>query len=110
MPRIRTSRLPRSSMPLTDLAIGTTPTASASEPAWPADAMNSLIVGEAMHRLSRELYPLRRSLTGEGLRETLRRVGELIPLTVTETPSGTQVFDWTVPQEGNIREAWIADA
>ena len=75
---------------------------------WPRDAVNSLTVGEAMYRLASELYPLHRSITGDGLRETFRRIGALIPLVVTETPSGTPVFDWTVPLEWNIREAWIA--
>lgn len=83
---------------------------SAPGVAWPGDAMNSLIVGEAMYRLAGELYPLRRSITGDGFRETIRRVGDLIPLTITETPTGTPVFDWTVPKEWNIREAWIANA
>lgn len=78
--------------------------------AWPTDAMNSLRVGEAMHRLATELYPIRRSLSGDGFRETIHRVGELIPLTVTEVPTGTPVFDWTVPKEWNIRDAWIANA
>jgi len=102
-------------MRLADLAVAAampapaTPSEAASA-AWPSDAMNSLTVGEAMHRLARELYPLRRSLTGDGVRETLGRVGQLIPLTVTETRTGTQVFDWTVPQEWNIREAWVANA
>jgi aminopeptidase-like protein len=77
---------------------------------WPADAMNSLTVGEAMYRLAEELYPLRRSLTGDGFRETIHRIGEFIPLTVTETPTGTPVFDWSVPKEWNIRAAWIANA
>ncbi len=66
--------------------------------------------GEEMHRLITELFPICRSITGEGFRATLRRLGELIPLTLTEVPSGTQVFDWTVPLEWNIRDAWIADS
>jgi aminopeptidase-like protein len=64
--------------------------------------------GREIHDLMRELWPLPRSLTGEGLRETLRRVSELVPLELVETPSGTQVFDWTLPPEWNVREAWIA--
>lgn len=56
------------------------------------------------------LFPLCRSLTGEPNRETLRVLGEIVPLTVHEVPSGTPVLDWTVPDEWSVREAWIADA
>ena len=70
----------------------------------PLDPVNS---GDAMHGLIRELYPICRSITGDGLRETLRRIGARIPLTLHEVPTGTRVFDWTVPREWNIRDAWI---
>ncbi|MGK0238221.1 MAG: aminopeptidase-like protein [Candidatus Pelagisphaera sp.] len=70
----------------------------------PLDAMAS---GREMHALVAELYPLCRSITGDGVRETLRRLMEEIPLVIYEVPSGTAVFDWTVPEEWNIREAWI---
>ncbi|MEO3977923.1 DUF4910 domain-containing protein [Streptomyces sp. CAU 1734] len=66
--------------------------------------------GERMHELVRRLYPLCRSITGDGVRATLDIVGEYIPLRVHEVPTGTQVLDWTVPQEWNIRDAYIADA
>lgn len=66
--------------------------------------------GAGMYSLIRELYPICRSITGNGLRETLLRIKRLIPLELHEVPSGTQVFDWTVPREWNVREAWIADA
>jgi aminopeptidase-like protein len=66
--------------------------------------------GRAMYEVLAELYPICRSITGEGLRETLRRIGRHIPLTMTEVPSGTRVFDWTVPREWNIRDAWIQNA
>ncbi len=56
-------------------------------------------VGHEMHRFIAELYPICRSITGEGVRETLRLIQKHIPLTVNEVPSGTQVFDWTVPKE-----------
>ena len=65
--------------------------------------------GAAMHRLITELYPTMRSITGDGLRQTLRRLGDFLPLTLHEIPSGTRVFDWTVPREWNVRDAWIAD-
>ena len=65
--------------------------------------------GEAMMQLIVELYPLCRSITGNGVRETLKRIRNYIPLTLHEIPSGTQVFDWTVPKEWNIRDAYIKD-
>lgn len=65
--------------------------------------------GRRMHALLAELYPLCRSLTGPGLRATLRRLAEEAPLQITEVPSGTAVFDWTVPDEWSIEEAYIED-
>jgi len=56
-----------------------------------------------------ELYPICRSITGEGARSTLRAIGDRIPLEITNVPSGTPVFDWEVPREWNMREAWIED-
>ena len=63
--------------------------------------------GEQMHDLIRDLYPICRSITGDGVRETLRQVGEHVPLKVHEVPTGTPVFDWTVPKEWNIRDAYV---
>ena len=60
-------------------------------------------------RLER-LYPLCRSLTGDGVRRTLAILAESVPLTVQAVPSETPVFDWTIPPEWNARAAWIADA
>lgn len=64
--------------------------------------------GDAMHALVRKLYPLCRSLTGDGVRETLRILARELPLELHEVPTGTPVFDWSVPREWNLREAWIA--
>ncbi len=64
-------------------------------------------VGEEMHELIADLYPICRSITGDGLRETLRRIGTHVPLEVHEIPSGTKVFDWAVPPEWNIRDAYV---
>jgi aminopeptidase-like protein len=67
-----------------------------------------LATGRAMHDFIRDLFPICRSLTGNGTRETLARIGEHLPeLTVHEVPSGTRVFDWEVPDEWNIRKAHI---
>lgn len=67
------------------------------------------IVAELDHYL-RRLFPLCRSITGEPNRETLRILQEIIPLTIHEVPTGKTVYDWTIPDEWTIRDAWIADA
>lgn len=61
-------------------------------------------------RLAEDIYPLCRSITGDGVRESLRRVAAVVPLDVVEVPTGTPVLDWEVPREWNVRAAWIADA
>jgi aminopeptidase-like protein len=66
--------------------------------------------GPEVYDRVRRLYPICRSITGDGLRETLSILGEDIPLDVHEVPSGTQVFDWIIPKEWNIRDAYIKDA
>ena len=64
-------------------------------------------VGRELHALLAELFPLPRSLTGDGVRATLARIGQDVPLETVELPTGTQVFDWTLPREWNVREAWV---
>jgi aminopeptidase-like protein len=71
-------------------------------------AVRPLDGGAAMYELATELYPICRSITGHGVRETLRRLAAFVPLSIHEVPSGTPVLDWTVPLEWNIEEAWIA--
>ena len=67
-------------------------------------------VGGEMHRLMAELYPICRSITGDGLRESLRIIQKHIPLELHEVPTGTQVFDWIVPREWNIRDAFVKNS
>ncbi len=68
--------------------------------------------GQEMYDLAGKIFPICRSITGSGVRETLRILGDYIGqdgvrFSITEVPSGTPVFDWTVPKEWTIRSAWI---
>lgn len=67
-------------------------------------------LGRQLHNCVRDLFPICRSITGDGVRETLRRLQAVAPLVVHEVPSGTEVFDWTVPLEWNIRDAYVRTA
>ena len=68
------------------------------------------VMGHEMHALVAELYPICRSITGDGLRETLRRLQRFVPLTMHEVPTGTPVFDWIVPPEWNIQDAFVKNS
>jgi len=74
------------------------------------DALDLSKAGAQLFELARELYPICRSITGDGIRETLRTLGRQIPLEIHEVRSGTKVFDWEVPKEWNIRDAYIKDS
>ena len=68
-------------------------------------------IGKEMYALCDRLFPICRSITGNGVRETLRVLQNICPvMTLHEVPTGIQVFDWTVPKEWNIRDAWIKNS
>ena len=67
------------------------------------------ISSQDLFRLVSRLYPLCRSITGDGVRQSLKILQEYIPVEIHEVATGTQVFDWTVPKEWNIRDAYIKD-
>jgi len=79
----------------------------AMSPLGKAAQENRNEVGAELHQFARELFPICRSITGNGIRQTLGMIGKRIPLEVSEVPTGTPVFDWTVPKEWNIRDAYI---
>ena len=79
-------------------------------PGAPLAELDTAALGQEAWRLVERLYPIPRSITGDGVRATLEVLREYVPLEVHEVPSGTAVLDWTVPPEWNVREAWIADA
>jgi aminopeptidase-like protein len=72
--------------------------------------LDSPELGSRLHGFVAELFPICSSITGNGLREILRRIGQRIPLQSHEVPTGTQVFDWTVPREWNIRDAYVRNS
>jgi aminopeptidase-like protein len=71
---------------------------------------NPASVGQTIYDLLAELYPICRSISGDGVRQSLSLVSKHLPLEISEVETGTRVFDWTIPREWNIRDAWIADA
>jgi aminopeptidase-like protein len=88
-----------------------TPTLLSSMPlSKKLDCTEMSALGEELHRFAAELYPICRSITGDGIRQTLKAIQEHIPLQIFEVPTGTTVFDWTVPKEWNIRDAYIKDS
>ena len=95
---------------------GPAPDGGSGKAAWVTDRFRDLgegidadSAGEAMHAWMAEVFPLCRSITGKGLRLTLRSLSAFAPVDITEVPSGTRAYDWTIPEEWDIREAWIKD-
>src|SRR5262249_39030320 len=84
--------------------------ASLVESAMASDSVTCELLGQEMHALVAELYPICRSITGAGLRETLQRLQRFVPLTLHEVATGTRVFDWTVPPEWNIQDAYVKNS
>jgi aminopeptidase-like protein len=74
------------------------------------DQKDRSVVGKELHDFAAELYPICRSITGNGIRQTLEKIQQRIPLEIAEVPTGTPVFDWAVPKEWNIQDAYIKDA
>src|SRR5277367_5915698 len=74
------------------------------------ESWDSAQQGRELYDLVAVLYPICRSITGDGVRQSLRLLQQRVPLTLQEVPTGTQVFDWTVPKEWNIRDAYIKNS
>lgn len=73
--------------------------------------MGEVNEGQKMYALCAKMFPYCRSITGDGVRETLATLQEIVPeITVHEVKSGTKAFDWTVPKEWRIRDAWIKNS
>lgn len=71
------------------------------------DRLDDPEVGSILHKIAAELFPICRSITGPGVRETLELLRQRVDLEVSEVPSGTAVFDWIVPREWTIRDAYV---
>jgi aminopeptidase-like protein len=71
------------------------------------DTIDFAEAGTQMYQLMSDLFPICRSITGNGVRETLTRIRSVIPVEIKEVPSGTRVFDWKVPREWRIEDAWV---
>lgn len=73
------------------------------------DRLTDGVDGAELYALAAEIFPICRSITGEGVRETLTHLKRRVPIDVVEVPSGTPALDWTIPREWTIREAYIQD-
>jgi aminopeptidase-like protein len=73
------------------------------------DSSDNAMWSRQLYQFASELYPICRSITGDGIRRTLSMIGDQVPIELSEVQSGTRVFDWNVPKEWNIHDAYIAD-
>lgn len=67
-------------------------------------------IGDDLHAMAVRLFPICRSVTGDGVRETLEILRETVPVEICEVPTGTKVFDWEVPREWNVRDAYVKNS
>ena len=72
--------------------------------------MNIQNTGNEMYDLVEDLFPICRSITGDGVRKTLKIIKKYIPIETHEIPTGTKVFDWTIPKEWNINDAYVKNS
>src|SRR5262249_38883609 len=89
-------------------ATGTEAAMKNSGPNGKEEVLAEQEAGTIMLHLAEELFPICRSITGNGVRHSLQILNRYIPLQITEVPSGSAALDWTVPREWNIRQAYIA--
>jgi aminopeptidase-like protein len=74
------------------------------------EQLNTSDAGDKIFAFAAQIFPICRSITGNGVRQTLLQIAAHLPLEVHEVPTGTQVFDWTIPREWNIRDAYIKNS
>ena len=72
--------------------------------------LNKNQISENMDKFMKTLFPICRSITGKGVKQTLELINELIPLEIKYTPTGTKVFDWIIPEEWNINDAYVKNS
>jgi aminopeptidase-like protein len=82
----------------------------ADEPRGLNAELTARSIGEEIYAFASEIYPICRSISGDGVRETLRRITSQVSLKLHEVPTGAKIFDWTVPREWNIRDAYIKNS
>lgn len=75
-----------------------------------APLIDNSAIGQDIYALAAEIFPICRSITGDGVRRTIDVLGRRIPIQRHEIPTGTAVLDWEVPREWNITDAYIKNA